>query len=76
MTAPRPSEGLDRLEARFRAAAPVFRDVVARSRDALGPEWSAAIDETVSRLFPGEAELTAAVEGYARFALDVVRRTL
>jgi SAM-dependent methyltransferase len=68
--------GLERLDACFRATSPVFRDVVARNRDALGPEWCRSLDETVTRLFPGDAELAAAVEGYARFALDIVRRTM
>ena len=71
-----PTPALDRLEARFRASAPMFRDVVARDRAALGPEWARALDETVARLFPGDEELAAAVDGYARFALDVVRRAM
>jgi hypothetical protein len=68
--------GLDRLEARFRVASPVFREAVAKSRQALGERWASLFDETITRLFPGDAELAAAVDGYSRFALDVVRLQL
>ncbi len=68
--------GLDRLEARFRSSSPLFRGVIARNRTVLGPDWCRSLDETVTRLFPGDEELAAAVDGYARFALDVVRRTM
>lgn len=65
--------GLDRLEARFRAASPVFRETIAKSRQALGEGWATLFDETITRMFPGETELAAAVDGYSRFALEVVR---
>jgi SAM-dependent methyltransferase len=68
--------GLDRLEARFRVASPVFREAVAKSRQALGERWASLFDETITRLLPGDAELAAAVDGYSRFALDVVRLQL
>jgi hypothetical protein len=68
--------GLDRLEARFRAASPVFREAIAKSRDALGERWAGLFDEMITRLLPGEVELAAAVDGYSRFALDVVRLQL
>jgi SAM-dependent methyltransferase len=64
---------LGRLEARFRSASPVFRNVVAAGRDAFGETWAAELDEAVARLLVGEAELAAGVDGYSRFALDVVR---
>jgi 2-polyprenyl-3-methyl-5-hydroxy-6-metoxy-1,4-benzoquinol methylase len=72
----RATPGLDRLEARFRAASPVFRETIAKLRAALGDDWAAPFDETVIRMFPGEDQLAAAVEGYSRFALDVVRLQL
>ena len=68
--------GLDRLEARFRDASPVFRDVVTRSRQTFGERWASLFDETITRLLPGEPELAAAVDGYSRFALEVVRLQL
>lgn len=65
--------GLDRLEAIFRAASPVFRNTVANLKATFGEEWARLADETVTRLFPGDPELAAAVEGYSRFSLEVVR---
>jgi SAM-dependent methyltransferase len=65
--------GLDRLEAQFRKASPVFRETVAHLRNELGPEWAHRLDGTLTRLFPTAAELDAAVEGYSRFALQTVR---
>ena len=65
--------GLDRLEAQFRAASPVFREAVAKPRAILGEHWAALLDETVTRLLPGDADIAAAVEGYSRFALDILR---
>jgi SAM-dependent methyltransferase len=76
MTPPSPTPGLDRLEARFRAASPVFRHAVSRTRAELGSEWAELFDETISLLLPSDDELGAAVEGYSRFALDVVRLQL
>ena len=64
---------LDRLAQAFRSVAPVFRNVVAKSRAELGSRWAQVLDESVRRLFPSGAELTAAVEGYARFAMHVLR---
>lgn len=64
---------LDRLEQAFRSASPVFRNVVTKCRAELGPRWAHALDESVRRLFPGDAELTAAVQGYSRFAMHVLR---
>lgn len=70
---PERTPDLDRLEHAFRTAAPVFRNVVAKNRVELGPRWAAVLDESVRRLFPNPAALTAAVEGYARFAVHVLR---
>lgn len=64
---------LDRLEARFRAASPVFRDAVARSRSALGEGWAASFEQALVRLLPDDESLVAAVSGYSRFALEVLR---
>jgi 2-polyprenyl-3-methyl-5-hydroxy-6-metoxy-1,4-benzoquinol methylase len=68
--------GLDRLEARFRAASPIFREAIAKSRQIFGEQWATLFDETITRLIPGDAELAAAVDGYSKFALDVVRLQL
>lgn len=64
---------LARLDAAFRAGAPMFHDVVTKARAALGPEWERLTSASVERLFPGDAELAAAVKGYTRFVLDVLR---
>jgi SAM-dependent methyltransferase len=64
---------LDRLEARFRSASPVFREVVERQRAALGEPWAQAFDDTIARLLVDDDELALAVDGYSRFALDVLR---
>lgn len=54
----------------------MFRESITKSRQALGERWASLFDETITRLLPGEAELAAAVDGYSRFALDVVRLQL
>jgi SAM-dependent methyltransferase len=64
---------LDRLEARFRTASPIFREAISRQRAALGEAWAAAFDETIERLLPGDEDVALAVDGYSRFALDVLR---
>jgi hypothetical protein len=74
--AARATPWLDRLEARFRTASPLFRNAVAHLRAELGEEWAGEFDDAIRRLLPGDAELAAAVDGYARFALDVVRLQL
>ena len=64
---------LDRLEARFRAASPVFREAVARSRGTLGEGWATLFDQALVWLIPDETTLAAAVSGYSRFALEALR---
>jgi len=64
---------LDRLEARFRSASPIFREAISRQRSALGEDWAAAFDETIERLMPADEDVALAVDGYSRFALDVLR---
>lgn len=64
---------LDRLESAFRSASPLFRDVVSRLRRDLGADWAQGADETIRRLFPTEEDLIAAVKGYSRFALNILR---
>jgi SAM-dependent methyltransferase len=64
---------LERLDARFRSASPVFREVVGRQRAVLGEDWAEAFDDTIARLLGGDDELALAVDGYSRFALDVLR---
>ena len=64
---------LDRLEARFRSASPIFRDAVPRVRTLLGGRWAADADDAVARLLPSDDAVAGAVDGYARFALDALR---
>lgn len=64
---------LDGLEAQFRAASPVFRDAVARTRTLLGEGWAADADDTLARLLPDPQYIARAVAGYSRFALDALR---
>lgn len=64
---------LDRLEARFRTASPVFRDAVRRTRDTLGEAWAVQFDELIARLLSDDEAVAQAVSGYARFALDALR---
>jgi SAM-dependent methyltransferase len=69
----RPTLHVDRLEARFRAASPVFREAVGRQRAALGEDWAESFDGMIGRLLGGDDDLALAVDGYSRFALDVLR---
>lgn len=64
---------LDLLDATFRSESPVFREAVARAREALGESWASAFDQAVGRLLPDEPARSAAVSGYSRFALDALR---
>jgi SAM-dependent methyltransferase len=69
----RPTPHLDRLEARFRSASPIFREAIGRQRTALGEDWAGAFDEMIGRMIAGDDDLALAVDGYSRFALDVLR---
>jgi SAM-dependent methyltransferase len=65
---------LARLAESLRRNAPVFKGVVPRMEVELGPRWSGMVDETIRHLFPEPDALDHAVRGYARFAMDVIRR--
>jgi SAM-dependent methyltransferase len=64
---------LDRLEARFRTASPVFRMAVSRQLALFGDVWAAALDDLIRRLLPDDESLGRAVDGYSRFALESLR---
>lgn len=64
---------LDRLDAAFRTRAPLFADAVATARADLGPEWAAAFDDAIARLFPTDLDVVTAVDGYRRFAIEILR---
>lgn len=69
----RETPALDRLEARFRADSPIFREAMAAPRRLFGEQWARSFDHTVSRMLPHDNDISAAVDGYSRFALDVLR---
>jgi SAM-dependent methyltransferase len=64
---------LDRLDATFRSESPVFRETVAKARETLGEDWAVAFDRALDRLLPDGATRSAAVAGYSRFALELLR---
>jgi 2-polyprenyl-3-methyl-5-hydroxy-6-metoxy-1,4-benzoquinol methylase len=64
---------LDRLDATFRSESPVFRETVTRARDTLGESWAVAFDQALDRLLPDDGTTSAAVAGYSRFALELLR---
>lgn len=64
---------LERLDATFRSESPVFRGAVAKARETLGESWAVSFDQVVDRLLPDNGTRSAAVAGYSRFALDVLR---
>jgi SAM-dependent methyltransferase len=65
---------VDELRARLQGRAPFFASAVDRAEASFGEEWSAGFEETLTRLFPDDDQLAAAAEGYARFAMDLMRR--
>jgi SAM-dependent methyltransferase len=73
---PGATPGLARLDESLRRHAPVFRGVVPRMQAELGPRWGQMVDETIGRLFHKSGDLDAAVRGYSRFAMDVIRRQI
>jgi SAM-dependent methyltransferase len=68
--APRLAEVRSLLVTRF----PLFKELVDRAGATFGDEWVHECEETLERVFPTVDALTAAVEGYAAFALDIMRR--
>lgn len=67
---------LDQLDRLFRTRSPVFRDAIDRQRDLLGPEWASRFDADLAVLMPDEGVTAAAVEGYSRFARELLRLQL
>jgi len=63
---------VNRLDREFQNISPVFKDTVAKARLA-GPEWELEVDDLVSKMWPTEAVLAAAVKGYESFALEIMR---
>lgn len=70
---PSTTASLDRLQATFATRSPVFRDAIGRTRASLGERWASDFDETVERMLPADADVDAAVDAYARFALEALR---
>ena len=62
---------VDRLHDQFQRY-PMFRDTVAKAR-LFGNVWEMECDETIRHLFPTDDKLAAAVKGYERFALEIMR---
>jgi len=50
---------------------PLFRDTVAKARTSA--IWEFEANETIERLFPDDKSLAAAVEGYCRFCVEIMR---
>lgn len=65
---------LDALERQFGQRHRLFRDAVARARAQFGDVWAAELDDLVGRSFADNGRLALAVEGYAAFAMDSLRR--
>ena len=63
---------VNRLDREFQNISPVFKDTIAKARLA-GPEWELEVDDLVSKMWPTEAVLAAAVKGYESFALEIMR---
>lgn len=62
------------LDAALRARYPFFKGVVARGLEAFGPAWADEFEQTLARLLPGADALGTAVDGYAAFVMDLLRR--
>jgi SAM-dependent methyltransferase len=52
----------------------LFDSAIDRAAAIFGASWEAECEETLVRLFPDPADLERLAEGYAHFALDVMRR--
>ena len=62
---------VDRLHAEFQRH-PMFKDTVTKARS-FGNVWEMECDETIRNLWPKDAQLAAAVDGYYQFALEIMR---
>jgi 2-polyprenyl-3-methyl-5-hydroxy-6-metoxy-1,4-benzoquinol methylase len=62
------------LDAVLREKYGFFKDAVDRTAAEFGPQWTAAFEETLAKLFPDDGRLAKAAEGYARFVMDLLRR--
>ena len=68
------SPRIDALRIVLRERFGFLKDAVDRVAIDFGPEWMAAFEETLDRLFPDDERLAEAAEGYARFVMDLLRR--
>jgi SAM-dependent methyltransferase len=64
---------VDRALRTARATMRAFADIIDRSRSAFGDPWTAEFGALVGALFPEDAALEAALQGYSRFVRDSMR---
>lgn len=64
---------VDRASRLARDTMRAFADIIDRSRDTFGPAWTAEFGALIGALLPEDAELAAALQGYARFVRDSMR---
>jgi len=50
------------------------KGIVERGVSSFGPAWEAELESTLAHLYPDDADLALAVDGYAAFAMDSMRR--
>lgn len=62
---------VDRLHDQFQRY-PLFRDAVSKGR-LFGNVWEMEVDETIRALFPTDEKLAAAVKGYEKFSVEIMR---
>ena len=62
---------VDRLHDQFQRY-PLFRDTVSKGRT-FGNAWEMEVDETIRALFPTDEKLAAAVQGYEKFSVEIMR---
>lgn len=65
---------LARVHALFAERHRFAKDAVPRALQAFGQPWASAFRRTLQALFESEGALEAAVQGYAAFAFDALRR--
>lgn len=65
---------LARLDHAFLQHFRLFRNVVKRMHDEFGDRWALEFEGMLTRLFPSDEAMALAVQGYASFALDSLRR--
>ena len=65
---------VDRVTGIFREKHGFSKDIAVRAEKMFGDEWTAEFGRAVDVLFDNEEKLTAAIKGYAAFAMDSMRR--